>query len=134
MRVITRDRWDRKIAGVCGGLGRFLKVDPSIIRPLFVLVCICTGILPLTICYLIGWMIIPLGPPVYIQFECKKLYRSRSNRKFAGICGGMSDLMNIDATIIRLLVLFTMILTGIFPILTTYVVGAFTIPEQPEIK
>ncbi|MBI3211624.1 MAG: PspC domain-containing protein [Simkania negevensis] len=79
-------------------------------------------------------MIIPLGPPIYIQFECKKLYRSRSNRKCAGICGGMSDLMNIDATIIRLMMLFTMILTGIFPILITYIVGAFAIPEQPEIK
>lgn len=33
----VRSRHNRQIAGVCGGLGEYLNVDPTIIRLLFVL-------------------------------------------------------------------------------------------------
>lgn len=32
----------------------------------------------------------------------KKLYRSRSERMLAGICGGLAEYFNIDPTIVRL--------------------------------
>ena len=35
--------------------------------------------------------------------EQKKLYRSRSNRMICGVCGGVGEYFNIDATLIRLL-------------------------------
>ena len=36
-KKLTRSRTNRTIRGVCGGLGEYLKVDPVIIRILFVL-------------------------------------------------------------------------------------------------
>ena len=131
MKKLFRDRWDKKLAGVCGGLGHFLKTDPTIIRLIVALVCIFTGILPILVLYIIAWIFIPLGPPTYIAFDCKKLYRSKENKKIAGICGGIGEILKIDPTIIRLVLLFAMILTGIFPILITYIIGTLIIPEKP---
>jgi len=50
---------NRIIAGVCGGLGRYLKVDPTIIRFLWVLVTLFTGIFIGVIAYIAAWIIIP---------------------------------------------------------------------------
>jgi phage shock protein PspC (stress-responsive transcriptional regulator) len=36
-RKLYRSREDRMIAGVCGGLGDYLRVDPTLIRLVFVL-------------------------------------------------------------------------------------------------
>lgn len=33
----------------------------------------------------------------------RKMYRSRTKKMLAGICGGMSDYFNVDVTLIRLL-------------------------------
>ena len=36
-RKLTRSTTDRKIAGVCGGIAEYLKVDPTIVRLVFAL-------------------------------------------------------------------------------------------------
>nr|MBC8492134.1 PspC domain-containing protein [Candidatus Neomarinimicrobiota bacterium] len=33
----------------------------------------------------------------------KKIYRSTTDQKIAGICGGLGEMFNIDPTVIRLL-------------------------------
>jgi PspC domain-containing protein len=33
--------------------------------------------------------------------QIRKLYRSRTNRKLAGVCGGLAQYLNTDATLIR---------------------------------
>jgi phage shock protein C len=33
--------------------------------------------------------------------ETRKLYRSRSNRQVAGVCSGLAQYFNLDATLIR---------------------------------
>lgn len=61
----------------------------------------------------------------------KKLYRSRTNKTFAGVCGGLGDYLNIDATLIRVLwalLSFVSVGTG----LVVYIVMACIIPEAPE--
>jgi phage shock protein C len=50
---------DRKIAGVCGGIGEMTDVDPTIIRLATVALCLITGLFPLFIAYLIAWWIVP---------------------------------------------------------------------------
>jgi phage shock protein C len=47
--------------------------------------------------------------------EPKKLYRSRSERMIAGVCGGMGKYLNLDATVIRLLFVLLSIFTGVVP-------------------
>ncbi len=62
MKKLYRSEENRKIAGICGGLGEMLSFDPTLIRLLFVFIDLVTGILPLIIVYLVGWIIFPTGP------------------------------------------------------------------------
>ncbi len=62
MKKLYRSRTNRMIAGICGGIGEMLQVDPTVIRLLFVFVMIVTGVVPLILVYCIGWVIIPLQP------------------------------------------------------------------------
>lgn len=132
MRRLYRERWDKKIAGVCGGLGQFLKMDPTIVRLLAVFICIITAFLPMIVAYIIAWMLMPLGPPTYIQYDCRRLYRSVRDRKIAGICAGIAEALKIDPIIVRLVTIIALIPTGFFPVLITYIVGIVIIPERPE--
>lgn len=43
-RRLTRSTTDRRIAGVCGGLAKYLNVDPTVIRILFLIALICGGL------------------------------------------------------------------------------------------
>jgi phage shock protein C len=61
----------------------------------------------------------------------KQLYRSRTNKIFAGILGGIGDLANIDPTILRLIYLMITVFTGFVPGLLVYVVAIFIVPKQP---
>lgn len=62
MKRLYRSKKERKIAGICGGLGAYLDADPTLIRLILILLCFITGILPLGLTYLIGWAIIPENP------------------------------------------------------------------------
>ena len=44
--------------------------------------------------------------------ETRKLYRSRSNRQVAGVCGGLAEYFNLDATLIRILFVVLAVLGG----------------------
>jgi len=54
---IYKSKYDRKIAGVCGGLAEYLDTDPVVIRLIFVALIFAGGLGLLA--YLIGWIIIP---------------------------------------------------------------------------
>ncbi len=62
----------------------------------------------------------------------KKIYRSKSDQKIAGICGGLGELLGLDPTLIRLALIFGTIVTGFFPLVLTYIVGWFIIPEKTD--
>jgi phage shock protein C len=42
----------------------------------------------------------------------RKLYRSKTDRKVAGVCGGLAQYFNIDPTLIRVLFVVLAILGG----------------------
>lgn len=54
---LTRSRSDRVIAGVCGGLGAYLKLDVTLLRIFFVVLFLMSGIGVLL--YLLLWIVIP---------------------------------------------------------------------------
>jgi phage shock protein PspC (stress-responsive transcriptional regulator) len=45
----------------------------------------------------------------------KQLYRSTTNKKIAGVCGGLAEYLNIDSTIIRIIIV-------VFAVLSWYIV------------
>ncbi len=59
MKRIYRSQEDKKIAGILGGLGELFDIDPTLFRLLFVFIGLATGIIPLAVAYLVGWIIIP---------------------------------------------------------------------------
>jgi phage shock protein PspC (stress-responsive transcriptional regulator) len=48
------------IAGVCGGIAQYLKVDPTVVRIVTVIVALLPG--PAIVAYLIAWLIVPEEP------------------------------------------------------------------------
>jgi phage shock protein C len=57
---LWRSRKDRKIAGVCGGLGEYFKVDPVWVRITFIIFLLLGGSALLV--YLLLWILVPLEP------------------------------------------------------------------------
>jgi phage shock protein C len=60
-----------------------------------------------------------------------RLYRSATDRVFTGLCGGLAEHFDVDATLIRILWVVLGILSGIFPLLAVYIVMALLVPEEP---
>ncbi len=61
--------------------------------------------------------------------EHKRLYKSPTDKKLAGVCGGIAAYFNIDATLVRLAwVLFS--LMGGSGVLA-YIIAALIMPERP---
>lgn len=63
-----------------------------------------------------------------------KLYRSKDDRIFAGVAGGVGEYFNTDSTIIRLLFLLLTFVTGILPFVFFYVVAALIVPAKGGTK
>lgn len=58
----------------------------------------------------------------------RKLYRSNSDVKLSGVCGGLAEYLNIDATLIRLLWVLVSLFSGVFLGILVYVICVFVIP------
>ncbi len=133
MKRIYKDRFDKKIGGVCGGLAQYFQFDSSIIRLICILLIFFTwGIF--IIIYLLMLMIFPLGPRSYVEANYKRLYRSIKNRKISGVCGGLATYLTIDPNIVRIVVVLLTIVTGFFPIIIVYCVGSVIIPNEINLK
>jgi len=64
------------------------------------------------------------------EFEMKKMFRSKDYRVLAGICGGIGELYSVDPKLVRLIFVFVGLVTGIIPIVVTYVVAWVVLPEK----
>ncbi|MBF8263214.1 MAG: hypothetical protein HW387_879 [Parachlamydiales bacterium] len=60
MNKLYRSRFDRVMAGVCGGVASYFEIDSTVVRLLFVFLWLFSGIVPLTIAYFLAILIIPL--------------------------------------------------------------------------
>lgn len=60
--------------------------------------------------------------------DFRRLYRSRTNRVIAGVCGGIGDYFGIDPVIIRLIMIF--VIPAAFLV---YIVMWLVVPEGPII-
>jgi len=59
----------------------------------------------------------------------RRLYRSRTNRVLAGVCGGIAEHYGSDPTAVRLAALVIGLFTGIVPMVVLYIVAAIVVPE-----
>lgn len=56
---LTRDTQHKMIAGVCAGLGEYAHIDPTVVRLVWVVLTLFTGIIPGALAYGIAAFIIP---------------------------------------------------------------------------
>ena len=66
------------------------------------------------------------------QSSRKKLLRSKDHRIFAGVCGGFAEYANMNVSLLRLLTLLPILVTGLLlfiPGLIVYLLLVFIIPE-----
>ena len=62
----------------------------------------------------------------------KKIYRSESDRRLAGVCGGIAEYFDIDSTLIRLAFVFFVLAAGTG--LLAYVIAAIIMPNESEVE
>jgi phage shock protein PspC (stress-responsive transcriptional regulator) len=59
MKRLYRSRKNRMIAGVCGGIGKYTDTDPTLVRLVWVLGTLLTGLFIGVLAYIIAAIIIP---------------------------------------------------------------------------
>ncbi|RAV19213.1 PspC domain-containing protein [Paenibacillus contaminans] len=62
----------------------------------------------------------------------RKLYRSRRDSKLTGLCGGLAEMLNVDPTLLRLIVVATAIFSGGAPVIFLYIIASIVIPKEPQ--
>lgn len=62
-----------------------------------------------------------------------KLVRSRTNRKLAGVIGGIAEYFNMDVSLLRIIFVILLIFTGFFPVGLIYIVATFIIPNEEDV-
>ena len=60
----------------------------------------------------------------------KKLYRSKTDKRVSGVCGGVAEYLGIDSTLVRLA--FILLSSAFGSGLMMYILAAIIMPEKPE--
>lgn len=63
----------------------------------------------------------------------KRLYKSKDDKIFAGVLGGIGEYFDIDPTILRLLYILIAVMTALFPAIIGYIIAALVVPQRPEV-
>lgn len=64
----------------------------------------------------------------------KRLYRSSTNKVFAGVCGGVGEFFEIDPVLVRLIWLLIVVFTGGVPGLVAYIIAVYIIPKAATVS
>jgi phage shock protein PspC (stress-responsive transcriptional regulator) len=100
MKRLHRSTEDRKIAGVCAGLGEYFELDPVFFR-LFFLFSMLFGGLGL-IGYVMLWILMP--PRASDQARARpgrQLRLSARESMIAGVCAGLGEYFELDPILFR---------------------------------
>ncbi len=115
-RLHLSDR-DKKIAGVCGGMGESLGIGSDFVRIAFVLATVFGGVG--IVVYIALMFILPReGDPQIIDVipegeEKERLFRSPHERIIAGVCGGVAQYTGWDVSLIRLGFILLTLMSGL---------------------
>ena len=80
-KKLTRSQTDRWLAGVCGGIGEYFGIDPTVVRLGYLVLWVITGFIPMALIYVVAAVIMPnpLGaltaapPPTQITSDTASL-------------------------------------------------------------
>ena len=115
------------------GLGWFVRtiINWSVcLAPVLVLVCVGGLII-----YLLSTRRLPpSGQSAHTSptsVEGKRLYRSKSDCVFAGVCGGLAQYLGVDPTIVRIVTAILFLLGAVGWVGIAYLVAWLVMPVEP---
>jgi phage shock protein PspC (stress-responsive transcriptional regulator) len=92
---------DRKLAGVCAGLGEYFDLDPLFFRLFFIASLVFGGIGALV--YVLMWIMVPEQPAAEgAPRPVRRLHLSDTDRKIGGVCGGLGEWLELDPVFFRI--------------------------------
>jgi phage shock protein PspC (stress-responsive transcriptional regulator) len=129
MKKLHRVPESRKIAGVCAGLGEYFELDPVLFRLVFVISMFFGGVGLLV--YVLLWILVPEGPgPEGQARPLRRLHLSRTDRKIAGVCGGLGEWLEIDPVFVRVAFVLLALACGLG--LVVYILLWVLAPRAPS--
>lgn len=60
----------------------------------------------------------------------KKLFKSNTDKKLCGVCGGIAEYIGMDSTIVRLILVLAVLFAGCG--ILAYIIAALIMPNKPE--
>ena len=102
VRRLTRSETQGKIAGVCAGMANYFDVDVVLVRLGWVVLAILGAVIGGVIAYVAAWVLMPVSTEPEPVSSRPRLALSQTDKKIAGVCGGIAEYFGIDATLVRL--------------------------------
>ena len=134
IRRLTRSRTKGTIAGVCAGLADYFGVDVVLVRLLWVIGSIAGAVIGGVIVYVAAWLIMPEGDDQPVPAADRRvLRRSTTDKQIAGVCGGLAEYFQVDATAVRLVWVIASIFCGmIIGGVIAYLLAWLIIPQAAD--
>jgi len=123
-----------RIAGVCAGIAEYFDADVTLVRLAWVVLSIVPGsFVGGLVAYIAAWAIMTDSSiPASAEAETRRLTRSTIDRKIAGVCGGLAEYFNVDATLVRVIWAILTIVPGCIVLgILAYLVAWFIMPDSP---
>lgn len=132
-RRLTRIPTEGKVAGVCAGIADYLGVDVTLIRAVWLILSIVPGAVVGGIAaYVLAWLVMPEGAAVG-TYTGRRLMRSTTDAKIAGVCGGLAEYFGIDSTPVRLAWIVLAVVPGcVFGGIVAYLAAWLIVPRGPS--
>ncbi len=128
MKKLHRLPDSKKIAGVCAGLGEYFDLDPVLFRLAFVVSVLFGGVG--IVVYIVMWTLVPeASGEGAAPRTTRRLHLSSTDRKIAGVCGGLGEWLEVDPVFVRV-AFVVLALAGGFGLLL-YVLFWLIAPRAP---
>lgn len=127
VKRLVRPPAEAKLAGVCAGLAEYFGVDVVLVRAAWLVFSIVPGaVIGGVLAYLAAWLVIPEGTAA-VEAPRRRLTRSATDSRLAGVCGGIGEYFGVDSTAVRLLwvvlsILFGAVIGGIVAYLLAWLI------------
>src|SRR5262245_3281236 len=133
-RRLVRRPAEGKIGGVCAGLADYFNADVALVRAAWIVLSIWPGAVVLgVVAYLAAWLLMPRADAADGVSAAPQPRPVRSSdRRIAGVCGGLAEYFEVDPTIVRVTWLILSIIPGavVFGVIA-YLIAWFIIPPAP---
>jgi phage shock protein PspC (stress-responsive transcriptional regulator) len=132
-RRLMRRPAEGKLGGVCAGLAEYFDADVALVRAAWVVLSIWPGAIVLgVVAYVAAWILMPRAQAAAVTTPRRRLVRSLTDKRIAGVCGGLAEYFDVDPTIVRVSWVIVSIIAGavVFGIVA-YLVAWFIIPVAP---